>query len=298
MTKLEHRYLSPGDLARLRGRVFTPRRAVEGLYAGAHDSPQRGQSLEFADYRAYLPGDDLSAIDWKVYARTDRLYVKLFEHQSDMTVDMLIDASASMDYGEPGERKFDLACRMAAAIGFLVTEQQDRVSLAVARNGLRHAMAGDRTTAHLHAMLHTMENVRTAGRSRLSEALDQLTARTRRRGVLIVFSDLLEDEAGVLSSLSRYVERGSEVIVFQVLHADELTLPDVSGAVFTDSESGAELSAAVDDLRAAYLKRVREFMDGWSDALRGRGIDYNLASTDRDYADVLGRYLLTRSAPG
>lgn len=332
----ERRYLRVEDLRRLRHLVFAARRPIEGQYAGRHASPQRGHSVEFSDYRQYSPGDEIGDIDWKVYGRSDKLFIKVFEHQTDLTVSLLVDASASMAYrglNEPAavapadaddgggaswlgnvplvrqkrghndadgaiERpsKYDHSCLMAAAIAFLITEQQDKVAFGVAQNGLQayHEPVG--APAHLQSILHAMAGVESDGEAHLAEAIRELARRARRRGLLILFSDLLEEPDPILRALSAFTGRGSEVIVFHTLHAEELHLPELTEAIFVDSETDQRVRLNVDDVTPAYRKRLKVFLDGWALAFRARGIDYNLVSTDTPYDQALARYLLRRAS--
>lgn len=324
MDNLQHKYLRIQDLRCLRHLFFASRRPVEGIYAGRHASPQRGHSVEFNDYRAYMPGDELADIDWKVYGRSDRLFVKLFEHQSDMTVHLLVDASASMNYPykiqDPRSKvqsqrqarqdsssaldlgpwtldsKYDHACRIAASIGFLSTRQQDKVSFAVARGGLRHFHRPGGAIGSLLSILRMMEQVQLGEEANLAEAIDAMASRVPRRGLLIVLSDLLEEPEPILRAMSTFTQRGGEVIVFHILHSDELNLPDAEDAIFTDAESGQRLTASIPDLRAAYEKRMEQFMVTWSAALRGRSIDYQLATTNAPYQKALEHYLFARAS--
>jgi len=312
MSRLRHKYLRPDDLRRLRYLVFSSRRPMEGLYAGRHASPQRGHSVEFTDYRQYMPGDEPADIDWKVYGRTDKLFLKLFEHQSDMAVHLLVDGSASMAYagmdeprrlrrpGEPVHRdgprsKYDHACRIAAAIAFLVTRQQDKASFGVAQSGLAQFVRPQGSAKGLMSILEAMERVTPRGRATLAEALREHGSRVPRRGLFVLISDLLDEPAPVLKELSTLAARGSEVLVFHVLHADELHLPDLDAAVFTDSESGRRMTLHVDDVRPAYHRRLHAFLQQWSKACRGRGFDYVLTPTDKDYQRAIEHYLVSRS---
>ncbi|MFW6059810.1 MAG: DUF58 domain-containing protein [Phycisphaeraceae bacterium] len=325
----EHRYLRLADLQRFRQLQFTPRRRVEGTYAGRHASPMRGRSVEFTDYREYIPGDEMVDVDWKVYGRSDRLYVKLFEHQTDLRLHLLIDGSASMAYRGvdadpsatrswvanltrgPGRRdnrapdtdpvranpsKYDQACLLAAAIAYLTLQQQDRVGLSLARQGLAEAHRPVGAFTHLRRLLHAMEQFQPGGEANLAQALHQAAEHTPRRGTLILFSDLMEDRAEILNALTRFTHRGGEVIVFHVLHADELHLPDgLEEAVFHDSETGGRMRLNVPDIRATYQQRLREMIDGWRDALRTRRMDYNLVSTATPYHRALEGYLVNRA---
>lgn len=310
MPELQHKYLRPQDLRRLRNLIFTARRPVEGLYAGRHPSPQRGRSVEFTDYRPFTPGDEPSAIDWKVYGRSDKLFVKLFEHQTDMTLHLVVDGSASMGYagvrGRAGraesrvsdlgpDSKYDHACRLAAAIAFLTTARQDRVSFAVARDGLADFQRPQASPAHVIKILAAMERMKPAGEAHLAGALGELAARVKQRGLVIVFSDLLDDPEPVLKSLSLFTHRGGEAVLFHILHGDELKLPALEEAIFTDSETRGRLSLNIPDIRPAYEKRLRRFLDGWSAACRTRGFDYQLVNTSINYYRSLERYLFGRA---
>jgi uncharacterized protein (DUF58 family) len=297
-TGLNSRYLRVADLRRMKNLFFSSRRVVEGQYSGRHASPLRGHSVEFNDYRPYMPGDEIGDIDWKVYGRTDKLFVKLFEHQSDMTVNLLVDASASMAYaGEDGSRtKYDHACLMAAAIAFLTTQQQDRVSFGLAQGGLHDFARPYSSMGHLVSILRTMEGGRPQGRSELAEALRKMLGMISRRGLLVVFSDLLDESTDIFSAIDGFTHRGGEVILFHVLHADELKLPAAREALFQDSETGQKISLSVEDIRQSYEVRLRQFLGLWSSGCRGRGIDYKLVSTANDYSRALEQYLYQRAS--
>ena len=296
-SRTQHRYLKVEDLRRLQHLFFASKRAVEGHYAGRHASPQRGHSVEFNDYREYTPGDEIGDIDWKVFGRSDRLFIKLFEHQSDMTVNLLVDGSGSMGYPGPKQhRKWDQACMLAAAIGFLTVRQQDRVSFGVARRGLAefHRPAGG--AGHLNNILRSMEEVTPTGEAQLPDALKAMARQTTRKGLLVLLSDLMDDAEPVLRALSLFTHRGNEVILLHVLHADEFDLPADPAAVFVDSETQARLRININDIREQYRQRLQHYLDGWQAACRARGMDYRLVSTAQPYHEVLAGYLFTRAS--
>ncbi len=320
------RYLRPQDLRSLRHQTFSPRHRVEGRYAGRHTTRQRGHTVEFNDYREYLPGDPVTDIDWKVYGRSDRLFIKQFEHQTEMTVNLLVDASASMDYAGSENRvmggrswlgavrsagrkirdrsltremdrpsKYDQACFVAAAIAFLTVQQQDRVALGLAQDGLAGFEPAGGSFRHLHKVVGRLER-QPHGRADMPSAIEAFARRTGRRGVMILLSDLMEDQADIARALSRLTHRGTEVIVFHVMHPDELKLPDLGEAVFVDSESGQKVRVNVNDIRNHYGLQVRERLDRWAQLFRGRGIDYRRVTTDTPYRVALERYLAHRDA--
>lgn len=292
------------DMAMLHGCRFTTRRPVLGHYTGRHASPLRGQSVEFADYREYLPGDDVSAIDWKVYGRSDKLFVRLFEHQSDMTVRLMVDASASMQFAgiSPKQKnvewatKYDHACRLASAIAWVVTRQQDRVGLGLASGGLATSLPARSSMPHMQQVLRMLKDATPRGVAGLASALRDMAEGAGRRGVLVVCSDLHEPMEPILESLDLYLHRGYEAIVFHVLHADELSLPDIGEALFVDSETGAKLRVNIADVRADYETRLTAVLERWASALVSRGIDHNIASTAEPIGKILGRYLRARES--
>ncbi len=310
--------------------LFSSRRVMEGQYAGRHASPQRGHSVEFSDYREYVPGDEMGDVDWKVYGRSDKLFIKLFEHQSDMAVNLLVDASASMGFAgidqprrlgrswlgdvrhkvrsrsqrdqdnnkaEP-RSKYDHACCMAGAIAFLTVGQQDRVGFAAAKQGLNHFVRPRGSFMHLNTVLAEMEKVDPTGPADLAGAITALSQRLNRRGLLIVFSDLLEQPEPILKALSALTQRGSEIIVFQVLHEQELQLPAVTEAMFRDSETNKQVRLNVDDIRQEYQRRLKQHQRTWAAALRARQIDHNVVSTAVPYQRALERYLFSRASKG
>ena len=298
-TGVSSKYLRLEELRWLRNLFFASRRVVAGQYAGRHSSSMRGHSVEFSDYRQYMPGDELMDIDWKIYGRSDRLFIKLFEHQADMTVNLVVDASASMAYaGQDGRKysKYDHACMMAAAIAFLTIKQQDKASLTLASGGVKASLRPHGSFKHCCDILRAMEEARPEGQANLPDTLKQVASITGRRGLLILFSDLLDDMEAIFDALSIFTHRGSEVIVFHVLHADELKLPDLQDTVFIDSETTRRVSLNVADVRRAYRRELDSFLAVCSSICKGRGIDYNLVGTNRSYTDALGEYLFQRAS--
>lgn len=298
MPGLNRKYLRLEDLRRLEHLMFSTQRRVEGLFSGQHRTPQRGQSIEFQDYRQYMPGDEVARIDWKVYGRTDKLYLKRYEHQAQMTVHLLVDASSSMVYagldGQDPLSKYDQAALLAAAVGFLTVKQQDRISLALAQRGLYKSSDTQPTIPHLIEQLRVLENTLLREDARLAAAIDSLVERSGRRELLVIFSDLLEDRAPIARALAAWQHRGGEAILFHVLHPDERRLPAADPGVFIDSETGDELRISIEDIRADYEAQVREFLAGWERTCRAQAIDYNLVPTDEPYIQAIERYLIRR----
>lgn len=304
--ELRHKYLRLADLRRLEYLLFAPRRIVEGRYSGQYATRQRGQSVEFRDYREYFPGDDLGNVDWKVYGRSDRLFIKLFEHQSELSVQLLIDASGSMAYRGYGATqrlispevepsKYDYACSLAASIGFLVMKQHDRFSAAFSQSGLRNYTPPQSTMRHLVGVMRTMERTKAFGKARLAESIDELTRQGTRRSLLVVFSDLLDEPDEVAKALAARAHAGGEAIVFQVLHPDELNLPDIEHGLFIDSETAARVRLNVAEIRQQYQDKIKAFLDNWAKRCLGMGVDYARAVMSEPYYRILERYLIGRA---
>ena len=324
-SKVESQYLRPAEMAVLRRYFLVGRRPAEGLYTGRHASVQRGRSVEFTDYRQYVPGDNPADVDWKAFGRTDRLYVKRFEHQSDMCVGVLVDGSASMRYGglesqtskvkrrkskvesrdlnietrrseggRMGMSKFGYAAKLGSAVGFLAVHHQDRVALGIAQGGLSAYSGTGASMVHLQRVLGCLESVEPGGQADLPAAIEVMMQRLGKRGVMMVISDLLDEQSDILAGLSGYAHRGGEVVIFHVLHKDELRLPDIDSAIFADSETQERVTLRVEDVQRGYGRRIAAFVASWRTACRARGFDYHQVSTATPYLTTLRSYLHRR----
>ena len=274
------RFLSPEVVAGLGTLELKARTIVEGLLLGLHRSPFRGASVEFAEYRQYIPGDDPSTVDWKVYARSDRHYVKKFEHDTNVEVQLLLDVSASMAYRSgTGMTKLEYAQCLSAALAYLLTGQRDAVGLALYDNELRDYVPAAVKAAQLTRLLIALDHATAGATSNTSVALRQVTDRLRRRGLIVVFSDLLDDQPRVIDGLRLLRARGMEVVVFQVLDEAELTFPFAGAGTFRDVETGEEVLTYGPSARGAYVNAVDAWRQTYVAELRKAGIDYQLAVT-------------------
>ncbi len=284
--------------------LFAARRIVEGHFIGKHKSPFLGSSPEFADHREYNPGDEMKSIDWDVYARTDKYFVKRYEHETDMNVYLMLDVSASMSFGNEQTRrtlsemvisKYEYGCYMTAALSYLMMQQGDRFGLTIFDSEIHSHLPPGTTYRHLYKALTQLERVRRPGTdTKLSSVLKRATGLYRQKGVLIVISDMLDDADAVLASLNQYLHRGFEVILFHLFHEHEYRLPKMAHANFFDSESGEQMTCHPADLEASYNEEIDAFIDSWSKRCRVRGIDYNFITTDTPYHTVLEKYLVKR----
>ena len=291
----ELRYLDPAVIARIGSMELRARAVVEGFLSGLHRSPSQGFSVEFSEYRQYMPGDDTALIDWKLYARSDRHYVKKFEEETNLECHLLLDVSGSMGYGSGSVTKQEYGAYLAASIAYLMNRQHDAVGLlAFADRIVRHLPASGRP-GHLRRLLLALDALRAERGSDLSKPLDRLAEALSRRGMAVLISDLLDDPAAVIRGLRHLRFRGVDVIVFHLLDPAELTFPFENAARFRDLESGAELTAVPSAVRERYLQEIQAFIAQYRRELQLAGIDYCLVDTSQALDAALLAYLSARS---
>jgi uncharacterized protein (DUF58 family) len=288
-------FLDPAVVARLGTLELKARTIVEGFLSGLHRSPFKGFSVEFAEYRQYIPGDDLSTIDWKVYARSDRYYVKKFEDETNVDCHVMLDVSGSMGYGSGAMTKFEYGACLAASLAYLMNRQRDAVGLAAFDDRIVDMLPASARGGHLRAVLLTLERLRLGKATNVSKPLHQLADSLTKRGMVILISDLLDDPAEVIRGLKHFQFRGTDVIVFQVLDPDEIDFPFARATRFEDLETSEEVMAVPAVVRAHYLKEIGALIDRYRRELGGSGIDYHLLSTAEPLEMALLAYLSTRS---
>jgi len=291
----ELRFLDPAVIARLGTLELKARTIVEGFLSGLHRSPFKGFSVEFAEYRQYLPGDDLSSIDWKVYARSDRYYVKKFEEETNLDCHVLLDVSASMGYGSRGVTKMQYGSMLAASLAYLMNRQRDAVGLTTFDEAIVSMLPPSARAGHLRSLLVTLDRLTLGSKTDVSKPLHRLADGIVRRGMVVVISDLLDEPERVVDGLRHFRFRGTDVIVFQLLDPDELTFPFERAARFRDMEMGDELMAVPAVVRADYLKELGQTIDTYKRDLSSAGIDYRLIDTAEPLEFALMSYLSSRA---
>ena len=267
---------------------------VEGFLTGLHRSPFRGFSVEFAEYRQYLPGDDLATLDWKVFGRTDRYFIKKYEEETNLDCHILIDVSASMAYGSGELTKLQYGSYLAAALAYLMHRQRDAVGLIAFDDQIRKMLPPSARGGHLSALLITLDRLPIGERTNVAKPLNDLAEAIHKRGLVVLISDLLDDPGRVLDGLKHFRYRGTEVIVFQVLDPAELRFPFERAARFRDLETHDEVLAVPDAVRDEYLKAVNELQERYRRELRSAGIDYVPLDTSVPLETALLSYLMTR----
>ena len=290
------RFLDPAILARLGTMELKARTVVEGFLSGLHRSPFKGFSVEFAEYRQYIPGDDLSTMDWKVYARSDRHYVKKFEEETNVECHLLLDTSASMSYrGAAPMSKLDYGAVLAGSLALLMHRQRDAPGLIAFDEQMTLRLPAGARGSHLHALLLALERIESGRRSDTARPLRQLAEALVKRSLVVLISDLLDEPEPVIRGLRHLKSRGTDVIVFQVLDPDERTFPFRGASTFRDLESGVEVRAEASAVREAYLQELASLTGRLDRELRGAGIDYVQLDTSRPLDFALLAYLAARS---
>lgn len=293
--------MDPATLAQLGGVELVAREVVEGFLMGLHRSPHRGFSAEFAELRSYRPGDDLRYIDWRMYGRSDRFYVKQFEEETNLRAYLLVDISASMGWSsEPGAipTKLWYARHLAAAMALILARQGDTVGLAAFHDEVVERVEPRGGRRQWHELVRRLGRMEATGGTSPQTALRELAGRLRRRGLVILFSDLLVDPEQTRTALRFLRHRGHEVLVFHLLDPGERELPAAADARFVDPETEAELLVSVADVRSEYRDAVAGALDEWERSLRPHGIDYEVVDTSRPLSLALRAYLRKRERLG
>jgi uncharacterized protein (DUF58 family) len=290
----ERQLLDPAVVARLGSLELKARTVVEGFLSGLHRSPFKGFSVEFAEYRQYLPGDDLSTIDWKVYARSDRHYIKKFEEETNLNCHIMLDVSGSMGYGSRGITKYEYGRCLAASLAYLMNRQRDASGLTAFDDRIVSMLPASARPGHLHAMLVTLDRLALGTHTNVSKPLHQLADSLSKRGMVVLISDLLDDPERVIRGLKHFRFRGTDVIVFHLLDPDELEFPFERATRFEDMETRDEVMAVPAMVREHYLKAITGLVDRYKRELGASGIDYHLVKTDQPLELALLAYLSTR----
>jgi uncharacterized protein (DUF58 family) len=288
------RYLDPAIVARLGTIDLKARTIVEGFLTGLHRSPYKGFSVEFAEYRQYLPGDDLATLDWKVFARSDKHFVKKYEEETNLTCHLLIDVSRSMGYGSGGITKLQYASYLTGALAYLMHRQRDAFGMIAFDDSIAALLPSSARSGHLRMVLLALERLQVGGGTNVAKPLHDLAAAVRKRGMVVLVSDLLDDPATVLEGLKHFRYRGTDVIVFHILDPYELKFPFEHAARFRDMETEEEVMAVPGSVRADYLERIQERIAFYRRELGLVGIDYCLLDTSQPLELGLMSYLMTR----
>ena len=286
------RFLDPAVLTRIGDLEFVARTVVEGFITGLHHSPRFGFSSDFAEHRAYMPGDDIRRIDWRVFGRTDRHYLKQYESDTNTDFTVVLDCSASMDFGSGALTKFDYARYLAACLAYFSGRQRDRVGLALFSQALFTRVApGARRLDHI---LHELDRARPSGGGALLPALQRIAEHLRRRSVVAVISDFYEQPEAAARAVAQLRQNRNDVVVFHVLDAAELDFTYDGALTVLDLESGERLPVVGETMKDEYRMLVRRHIDDVRRAMLAQGFDYMQLDTSKPLDQALFHYLSTR----
>ena len=287
-------YLDPRTLASVQGLELRARLIVEGYVGGVHKSPYHGFSIEFAEHREYTPGDDLRHVDWKVWAKQDRYYVKQFEEETNLRATLLVDVSNSMRYGSGPLNKYEYAATIAVSLAYLALRQQDAVGCVAFDDTVRAKTPLRSKHNHLDAIIRALDHSAPAQKTDLYAILNNVAESYPRRGMVVIISDLLAERDGLIRGLRLLRQRGHDVLVFHVMDDEELDFPFTGPTRFEGLELPQALNCNPRALREGYLKALGEFLDEVRRGCSQHTVDYALVRTSQPLDAVLARYLSNR----
>jgi uncharacterized protein (DUF58 family) len=288
-------FLDTGVLSRLANFPLFARRPMLGTVSGRHPSPHRGSSVEFAEYRKYVPGDDLRRLDWRAYGRSDRFFVKEFEADTNLRCCLVLDTSGSMEFGSQGVSKIEYARRLAGAISHIALEQGDAVGLACVSKGIVRNIPPRRNPAHLTAIYDVLEQVQPKGETQLAGVLHELAETIRQRALCVILSDLFIDPELLRECFQHMRFRKHDVAVFHLLDPRELGFDFRRPMRFLDMEGGPALFAEPNEIADRYHKALHGYLDLLRDVILESAVDYHRVVTDEDYEQCLMRFLVGRA---
>lgn len=293
----KHKNFDIALLRSLKTLNIVAKQVVEGVIAGRHKTPYHGFNLEFAQHRSYFPGDDLRHINWKIYGKSDKLNIKLYEEETDLRGFMLVDASASMAYssGKKGIPKYNYASHLASCLAYVLVAQQDLIGLEIFDEKTRAFLPPMSGINQFGNITSVLENTFPENNTNIHMALKAYQNRMKKRGLLILISDLLEDPDLIIKRLKEIRQRKNEVIVFQVLDPEEVNFNFRNLCIFKDLETGQEVVVDPMELRRDYLAKMSSLIERYKDEFAAIGIDYECVTTDQDLAFNVKKYLTKRA---
>lgn len=289
-----NRLLSKQEASGLANLTIGSRFTVEGTLQGAHRSPLKGFSVEFADYRQYVPGDDLRHMDWRVYAKNERLYIRQYEEECNLRVYMMVDASRSMDYCGTGISKYRFASRLAAALAYVTVHQQDSVGLHVFDSKVRKQLPAKSGPEHLRILSNLLADHQPDKETDVAGSLHELAEQTKRRALVVIFSDLFDELDKIQHALAHFRRRKHDVVLFHVLDRNEVEFPFRESGAFKDPESGEVILTNPTEVRSAYQKALSDFLYSARQICASLDVDYTPAVTDGDLLPFVRRFLARR----
>ncbi len=293
-----NRLLDSLEIVRLGSLALGSRFTVEGTLAGAHRSPLKGFSVEFSDYRQYVPGDDLRHLDWRVYARNERLYIRQYEEECNLRVYLLVDASGSMAYSRGGISKYRFAAKLAGALAYVTVHQQDSVGISIFDAEVRKQLPARSGLEHLRVLTNMLADHEPGNATDTAQTLHRLAESVRRRALIIVLSDLYDDLERIRNALAHFRRRKHDVILYHILDRSEIDFPFREIGNFQDLETAETTITNPREVRRAYQEAFSEFLYSCERTCAGLDIDYMLATSDQPVGEFVQRHLNRRRRRG
>lgn len=287
--------LDPSFISKLNSLELKARMVVEGFMVGLHKSPYHGFSVEFSEHRAYMQGDNLKDVDWKVFGKTEKYFIKQYEEETNLRSYIFIDSSNSMSYGSGSNiSKLDYSLTLAAALSYLMIHQQDAVGLTLYSEKINKFLPPKSSRAYLQEILKSLANIEPSTKTNTAASLNEAAEKIKRRGMVIIISDLFDEINSVLKALKHFSYKKNEVIVFQILDPMEKTFSFGKDAIFKDLETGDELTTQPYQIQKAYREAMGEYVNRIKTECLNSNIDYNLIETTDSYDKALLRYIQKR----
>jgi len=288
-------FLDAQVLSRLANVPLFSRRPMQGNVSGRHPSPHRGSSVEFAEYRKYVPGDDLRRLDWRAYGRSDRFYVKEFEADTNLRCCFILDTSGSMAFGSSGSTKIEYARKLAGTLGYLAVQQGDAVGVSCVANGIIRSLPPTRNPAHLRIFFDILEQAQPAGETRLTSVLHELAETIRQRALIVILSDLFVEPQVLRDCFQHLRFRKHDTAVFHLLDPQELSFDFRRPMRFLDMEGGPAIFAEPNDISDRYQQALQTYLAGLREVVLESAVDFHRVSLNEDYEHVLTRFLVGRT---
>jgi uncharacterized protein (DUF58 family) len=295
MSESAYAYFEPDRIAKLQNLSLLARTAVEGFISGLHRSPHKGFSVEFSEHREYARGDDLRHLDWVAWGRSDRYYIKQYEQETNLKAHILLDVSGSMGYRHSGQSsKFVYGCFLAACLSYLMCRQQDVVGMIAFDSKVRFHLAPGSTPAHMDRLFKNLEQLKPGKETAIAPVFHELANGLGKRGLVIIISDLYDDQSEIMKALQHFVFKRHQMIVFHLMDPAEMDFPFKKIMSFVDMETNERVQVDPRHVRDAYIQDINAFIDRYRKECSDRNIEYVLTSTDTPYDRMLLNYLSRR----
>jgi uncharacterized protein (DUF58 family) len=295
MSEVHKRYLTPEVINKIDNLSLRARLVVEGFIVGMHKSPYHGFSVEFSEHRPYGYGDEIKYIDWKLWGKTDRFYIKQFEEETNLKCHLILDKSSSMNFGSKGMTKFEYSKSLSAAFAYLMIKQQDAIGLTTFDSKINISISPKSKKGHLNLLLKTLHNSNPGGETKTSILLHALAESISKRGLVILISDLLDNQEEIIKALRHFKYKGHEVLIFHIIDPKEKDLSYTQNIKFTDLENGENIITDARLIRKQYNKAFDNFCEYYANGCAKNKVDYVQISTEDSLDKSLMQYLIKRS---